>query len=213
MIEQVYLHPLFWAELYGRRGSDAKRALCSNLGEMTVSGRNHFLTAEFQDSGRSIGQKELKLQQLLLRMAEPLVPQMIPNWASSCSSKWLNASQGQITVMSVPSPSMPGMSSPNPLTPFLGGLLLNWRVCLCLNLGGPLRGVVGPWFEAGGAKVVLSLILMSLSVWWFSFRFRVECCSHKPPSRPLRSRWIKDLCLLIYLPVIPTCLVIPLLGA
>lgn len=31
-----------------------------------------------------------------------------------------------------------------PWTPFLGGLLLNWRVCLCLNLGGPLRGVAGP---------------------------------------------------------------------
>lgn len=28
--------------------------------------------------------------------------------------------------------------------PFFGGLLLNWRVCLCLNLGGPLRGVAGP---------------------------------------------------------------------
>lgn len=25
---------------------------------------------------------------------------IIPNWASSCSSRWLNASQGQITVMS-----------------------------------------------------------------------------------------------------------------
>lgn len=108
---------------------------------------------------------------MLLRATEPVVHQMIPNWASSCNSRWLNASQGQITVISVPSPSMPGMSSPNPFTPFLGGLLLNWRVCLCLNLGGPLRGVVGPWFEAGGAKVVLSLILMSLGVWWFSFRF------------------------------------------
>lgn len=81
---------------------------------------------------------------------------------SSCSSRWLNASQGQITVISVPSPSMPGMSSPNPFTPFLGGLLLNWRVCLCLNLGGPLCRVVGPWFEAGGTRVVLSLILMAL---------------------------------------------------
>lgn len=47
-----------------------------------------------------------------------------------------------------------------PFTPFLGGLLLNWRVCLCLNLGGPLRGVVGPWFEVGGANTVLSLILL-----------------------------------------------------
>lgn len=49
-----------------------------------------------------------------------------------------------MTVMSVPKPSMPGMSSPNPWIPFFGGLLLNWRVCLCLNLGGPLRGVAGP---------------------------------------------------------------------
>lgn len=32
----------------------------------------------------------------------------------------------------------------HPWTPFFGGLLLNWRVCLCLNLGGPLRGVAGP---------------------------------------------------------------------
>lgn len=47
-----------------------------------------------------------------------------------------------------------------PFTPFLGGLLLNWRVCRCLNLGGPLRGVVGPWLEAGGTKVVVSLILI-----------------------------------------------------
>lgn len=70
----------------------------------------------------------------------------------------------------VPKPSIPGMSSPKlrrkknvkiaqfpavsepltqrrlayPWTPFFGGLLLNWRVCLCLNLGGPLRGVAGP---------------------------------------------------------------------
>lgn len=66
--------------------------------------------------------------------------QMMPYWASSCSSKWLKASQGQMTVMSrkktqqalrllheserkhtrkpeanspVPKPSIPGMSSPN----------------------------------------------------------------------------------------------------
>lgn len=42
---------------------------------------------------------------------------------------------------------------PYPLTPFLGGLLLNCLVCLCLNLGGPLRGVVGPV----GASPVLRL--------------------------------------------------------
>lgn len=28
-------------------------------------------------------------------------PQMMPYWASSCSSRWLKASQGQMTVMSV----------------------------------------------------------------------------------------------------------------
>lgn len=128
--------------------------------------------------------------------------QMMPYWASSCSSRWLKASQGQMTVISttqsqmwlnrllrarqaclkcfsrsvvylpVPKPSIPGMSSPKlqrqrdykaclvirckalqtdsdwmltyPWMPFFGGLLLNWRVCLCLNLGGPLRGVAGP---------------------------------------------------------------------
>lgn len=32
----------------------------------------------------------------------------------------------------------------HPCTPFLGGLLLNCLVCLCLNLGGPFRGVAGP---------------------------------------------------------------------
>lgn len=31
-----------------------------------------------------------------------------------------------------------------PITPFFGGLLLNWRVDLCLNLGGPLWGLPGP---------------------------------------------------------------------
>lgn len=36
------------------------------------------------------------------------------------------------------------MLSTHPLTPFLGGLLLNCLVILCLNLGGPLLGVVGP---------------------------------------------------------------------
>lgn len=35
-------------------------------------------------------------------------------------------------------------SDTHPWIPFFGGLLLNWRVCLCLNLGGPLRGVAGP---------------------------------------------------------------------
>lgn len=44
---------------------------------------------------------------------------------------------------------------PYPFTPFLGGLLLNCLVCLCLNLGGPLRGVVGPV----GASPVLRLVV------------------------------------------------------
>lgn len=90
--------------------------------------------------------------------------QMIPYWASSCSSRWLKASHGQMTVMSVPKPSIPGISSPNPWTPFFGGLLLNWRVCLCLNLGGPLRGVAGPPLTRvadlisalGGSRFILS---------------------------------------------------------
>jgi len=134
---------------------------------------------------------------------------MMPYWASSCSSRWLKASQGQITVISVESrgcistspspaaspaaaakgngttylflaPPCPGchrqtcketvclsslrispeqhhmgtfrcvprwallLSPTHPCTPFLGGLLLNCRVCLCLNLGGPFRGVAGP---------------------------------------------------------------------
>lgn len=38
----------------------------------------------------------------------------------------------------------PVLSPTHPCTPFLGGLLLNCRVCLCLNLGGPFRGVAGP---------------------------------------------------------------------
>lgn len=65
-----------------------------------------------------------------------LKAQMMPYWASSCSSRWLKASHGQMTVIStekgrderpvwfllvletkilnspVPKPSMPGMSSP-----------------------------------------------------------------------------------------------------
>lgn len=34
--------------------------------------------------------------------------------------------------------------SSHPWIPFLGGLLLNCLVCLCLNLGGPFLGVTGP---------------------------------------------------------------------
>ncbi|KAG7238417.1 hypothetical protein INR49_030924 [Caranx melampygus] len=49
------------------------------------------------------------------------------------------ASHGHTTVMSVPRPSIPGMSSPNlnrrdKKGP--GALLLKVRVVLCLNLGG-----------------------------------------------------------------------------
>lgn len=89
-------------------------------------------------------------------------------------TNWYETSDFRSKVSSpVPKPSMPGMSSPKlqrksrlntrtlhrfwtsggyncersdpyPWIPFFGGLLLNWRVCLCLNLGGPLRGVAGP---------------------------------------------------------------------
>lgn len=41
-------------------------------------------------------------------------------------------------------PWVPGLCPTHPCTPFLGGLLLNCLVCLCLNLGGPFRGVAGP---------------------------------------------------------------------
>lgn len=100
---------------------------------------------------------------------------MMPYLAKSLSSMSPKASHGHTTVMSVPRPSMPGMSSPKlpsheqkairistlagvfsnvdgckqfgniyPFWPGLGALLLNVRVCLCLNLGGPFLGVVGP---------------------------------------------------------------------
>lgn len=107
---------------------------------------------------------------------------MIPNWASSCSSRWLKASHGQITVISVPSPSMPGMSSPNPFTPFLGGLLLNCLVCLCLNLGGPLRGVVGP---VGASPVVRLVVGFSLIVGLLS----EVCLTQIPLSGCLAGPW------------------------
>lgn len=96
----------------------------------------------------------------------------IPYFARSLSSMSPKASHGQITVMSVPRPSMPGMSSPNlwtektsdkyklrdtrtlclclmlnpshPFWPGLGALLLKVRMALCLNLGGAL-------FSAGAA--------------------------------------------------------------
>lgn len=41
-----------------------------------------------------------------------------------------------------------------PFCPGLGALLLNVRVCLCLNLGGPFLGVVGPAALAGVAKAL-----------------------------------------------------------
>lgn len=40
-----------------------------------------------------------------------------------------------------------------PFWPGLGALLLNVRVCLCLNLGGPFLGVVGP-VEPPGARAL-----------------------------------------------------------
>lgn len=68
---------------------------------------------------------------------------------------WLTAESAWLG----PEDDSPAFPSPTyPFTPFLGGLLLNCRVCLCLNLGGPLRGVVGPWLGAGGLREGLSLI-------------------------------------------------------
>lgn len=45
------------------------------------------------------------------------------------------------------------------MTPRLGGLLLNWRVFLCLNLGGPLRG------EPGAVALVAAFFPDFTSVW------------------------------------------------
>lgn len=47
------------------------------------------------------------------------VPQMIPNWASSCNSRWLNASQGQITVISARKGRRIYKSASPPGEPFL----------------------------------------------------------------------------------------------
>lgn len=160
--------------------------------------------------------------------------QMMPYWASSCSSRWLYASHGQITVMSkrenthqknsgvmcfghimawpfffyspVPRPSIPGISSPKlvrkekknlywrkfcklrwlvrayqrqtyPITPLLGGLLLNCREFLCLNLGAGLRGVPGPVALRGALLPVfpsgLATSKFMLSLFW------LEKNSHK----------------------------------
>lgn len=53
--------------------------------------------------------------------------------------------------------------STHPLTPFLGGLLLNCLVILCLNLGGPLLGVVGPTlFGLMGESLRLSQLFPEL---------------------------------------------------
>lgn len=55
-----------------------------------------------------------------------------------------------------------------PMTPLLGGLLLNWRVLLCLNLGGPdpgpgtLRGALLPVFASGLATSKFILLLFEL---------------------------------------------------
>lgn len=51
-----------------------------------------------------------------------------------------------------------------PFWPGLGALLLNVRVCLCLNFGGPFLGVVGPVappgaraLPAGGLAFILAV--------------------------------------------------------
>lgn len=55
------------------------------------------------------------------------------------------------------------MLSTHPLTPFLGGLLLNCLIILCLNLGGPLLGVVGPTlFGLMGESLRLSQLFPEL---------------------------------------------------
>lgn len=69
----------------------------------------------------------------------------------------------------------------HPWTPFFGGLLLNWRVCLCLNLGGPLRGVAGPpltrvadLISALGSRFILPVAFSRCAsgVWsWWSLDF------------------------------------------
>uniref|UniRef100_A0A674BZ14 Secreted protein n=1 Tax=Salmo trutta TaxID=8032 RepID=A0A674BZ14_SALTR len=47
-----------------------------------------------------------------------------------------------------------GCVDSHPFWPGLGALLLNVRVCLCLNLGGPFLGVVGPAVPAGVARAL-----------------------------------------------------------
>lgn len=42
------------------------------------------------------------------------------------------------------------------MIPLLGGLLLNWRLFLCLNLGGPLRGDPGPVVLSGALLPVFA---------------------------------------------------------
>lgn len=76
-----------------------------------------------------------------------------------------------------------------PWTPFLGGLLLNWRVCLCLNLGGPLRGVAGPpltrvadLISALGSKFILPAASgrCPSGVWsWRSLRVKGDSVGYK----------------------------------
>ena len=58
----------------------------------------------------------------------------------------LCAIRGHTNKMHLKDFNVKGMTAgrTHPWIPFFGGLLLNWRVCLCLNLGGPLRGVAGP---------------------------------------------------------------------
>lgn len=62
-------------------------------------------------------------------------------WDYNCD--WVSAIQMQWTWLTHLLKWLPPAVT-HPWIPFFGGLLLNWRVCLCLNLGGPLRGVAGP---------------------------------------------------------------------
>lgn len=154
--------------------------------------------------------------------------QMMPYWASSCSSRWLYASHGQIMVISEKTKkqimiflkwivvwlvgifswcgvltsayqcqALPFLGSPlqswerkkallqgnanfqadtqtiytkkaYPITPLLGGLLLNWRLLLCLNWGGPdsgpvaLRGALLPILASGLARSKFILVVWTV---------------------------------------------------
>lgn len=52
----------------------------------------------------------------------------------------------------------------HPFWPGLGALLLNVRVCLCLNLGGPFLGVVGPVVPPGARALPAGGLAFILAV-------------------------------------------------